>query len=193
MAIAYRFLHDRVQQAAYALIPDSEKESTHLNIGRRLYKNISEEELNNSIFDIVNHFNQALVLITDLKEKELLAELNLQAGRKAKDASANKTALQYFRYGLKFLPDNPWDDYYQLSFDLCREQSECEYLCGNYEAAEALFDLVIEHCKTALEKATVQNIRLVLYDITAKYLESIQIGSETLKTLGLNIPTEQDE
>lgn len=193
MAIAYRFLHDRVQQAAYELIPKSQQAETHLNIGRRLYEHLVPDSLDEKIFDVVGHFNQAINLIINPQEKELLADLNLQAGRTAKAASAHKSALEYFTAGLKYLPENAWESHYQLSFDLYREVSECEYLCGNFERAETLFDLVIHNAKTCIEIASVQNIRLALYDNTGKYIESIKIGSETLKSLGVDIPTEQPE
>jgi predicted ATPase/GAF domain-containing protein/tRNA A-37 threonylcarbamoyl transferase component Bud32 len=192
VAIAYRFLHDRVQQAAYALIPESQQEETHLVIGRRLYEYLIQDSLDDQIFDVVGHFNQAIRLITEPLEKELLAQLNLQAGKTAKASSAHKSALEYFAAGLKYLPDNAWVSHYQLNFDLYRELSECEYLCGNFEKAEKLFDLVIQNAKTSIEIASIQNIRLVLYDNTGKYVESIQIGSVTLKSLGLDIPTEQE-
>ncbi len=192
LVIDYKFLHDRVQQAAYALIPEADKQATHLKIGQLLLNNTSDSELDDKIFEIVNHLNLAADLIQSNDLRYQLAQLNLSAGQKAKDATAYEPALRYFNQGIKAIPGDPWTDYYELAFALYREQSECEYLCSHFEAAEHLFDTVLSHARTDLEKAEIQIIRLALYDIAAKYIESLQIGSEALKMLGITIPIESD-
>ena len=116
--IPYKFLHDRVQQAAYALIPEEEKKQVHLQIGRLLLKNITEDELQNNIFDIVNQLNEASDLITEQLEKDELAQLNLQAGKKAKASTAYEPALRYLETGLKLLPFNSWENQYKLTLDI---------------------------------------------------------------------------
>ncbi len=78
-SISYKFLHDRVQQAAYALIPEAEKKSTHLKIGQLLLRSYSDEVEPENIFGLVNHLNYAIDLIP-IAEKEQLAQLNLIAG-----------------------------------------------------------------------------------------------------------------
>ncbi|HEY9301163.1 MAG TPA: GAF domain-containing protein, partial [Phormidium sp.] len=186
----YKFLHDRVQQAAYALIDDNQKKAVHLQIGRLLLANVSAEQLPEKIFEIVDHLNLAWELITDESERVELARLNLEAGRKAKASTAYAAALeQYFTTGIEMLPADAWQEHYDLTFSLYRERSECEYLCGNFEKAEELFDLILSQAHSNLERAEIQNMRVIFYDNTGKYLEAIQIGSDALKTLGLSLPT----
>jgi len=186
----YKFLHDRVQQAAYALIDDNQKKAVHLQIGRLLLANVSAEQLPEKIFEIVDHLNLAWELITDESERVELARLNLEAGRKAKASTAYAAALeQYFTTGIEMLPGDAWQEHYDLTFSLYRERSECEYLCGNFEKAEELFDLILTQAHSNLERAEIQNMRIILYDNTGKYLEAIQIGSDALKTLGVSLPT----
>ncbi|MEG4235167.1 AAA family ATPase [Microcoleus sp. Pol11C3] len=186
----YKFLHDRVQQAAYALIDDNQKKAVHLQIGRLLLANVSAEELPEKIFEIVDHLNLAWELITDESERVELARLNLEAGKKAKASTAYAAALeQYFTTGIEMLPGDAWQEHYDLTFSLYRERSECEYLCGNFEKAEELFDLILTQAHSNLERAEIQNMRVILYDNTGKYLEAIQIGSDALKTLGVSLPT----
>jgi hypothetical protein len=95
-----QFLHDRVQQAAYALIADKDKKAVHLKIGRLLLTNNSEKRIQ---FDIVDHLNIGQALITNEEEQIELARLNLEAGRKAKEATAYAAALQYLNAGMKCL------------------------------------------------------------------------------------------
>jgi serine/threonine protein kinase len=84
----YRFVHDRIQEAAYSLIPENLRNETHLRIGRLLTAHTSPEQREEAIFEIVNHFNRGAALITSRDEREQLAELNLSAGKRAKASTA---------------------------------------------------------------------------------------------------------
>ncbi len=186
----YKFLHDRVQQAAYALIEDDRKKAVHLQIGRLLLGNVSQQELPERIFEIVDHLNIAWELISDESERVELARLNLEAGRKAKASTAYAAALeQYFTRGIEMLPATAWQVHYDLTFTLYRERSECEYLCANFERAEELFDYILTQVKSNVEQAEIQNIRLILYDNTGKFLKAVRLGSESLAAFGLTLPT----
>jgi predicted ATPase len=99
----YKFLHDRVQQAAYFLIPEEQKQSTHLKIGRLLLSNTPEEEWEEKNFDIVNQLICGVELISDRTERDRLAQLNLIAGRKAKDSTAYAAAVRYLTVGIGLL------------------------------------------------------------------------------------------
>lgn len=191
----FKFLHDRVQQAAYALIDEQQKKILHLQIGRLLLDNTEPEQLPAKLFEIVDHLNIAEELIDDQSERIQLAQLNLEAGRKAKASTAYVAALeQYFTRGIEILSEAGWQSHYGLTFSLYQERSECEYLCGNFEQAEQLFDYILTKVKSKIERADIQNMRLVLYDNTAKFLEAIALSSETLKSFGVTLPaTEKSE
>ena len=104
--VTYKFHHDRIQQAAYQLIEEDRRKSLNLEIGRVLLRNETEAERNDSLIELVRHFNEALSLITDADEKILLAEMNLKAGKKAQSAVAYHSALQYFKTGIQLLPES---------------------------------------------------------------------------------------
>ena len=94
--VCYKFLHDRVQQAAYLMIPDSQKQSVHWKVGRLLLQGSNEAQRQEQIFDIVNHLNFARKLIANPDEFYELAKLNLQAGKTAKFEAAFADALTFF-------------------------------------------------------------------------------------------------
>lgn len=186
----YKFRHDRIQEAAYTLIDDESKKAVHLQIGRLLLANVSAEELPEKIFEIADHLNLARELITDESEGVELARLNLEAGKKAKASTAYAAALeQYFTRGIEMLPGNIWQEHYDLTFNLYRERSECEYICSNYDKAEELFDYILTQVKSNLERAEIQIIRMQLYDVTAKYAKIIAVGAEALESCGISLPT----
>ena len=191
--LSFKFLHDRVQQAAYALIPEEEKKETHLKIGQLVLKSTADKELEEKIFDIINHLNIGAELLTSSESIYELAKLNLIAGKKAKASAAYEPALKYLTAAIEILPENIWEQDYRLIFELYQEQAECEYLCSNFEKAEELFDLLLTKAKSNLDRAAIQNMRLVFYDNTGKYIANIKVGSEALKELGLNWPNNNDE
>src|SRR4028118_351652 len=148
LILNYKFLHDRVQQAAYALIDDSLQKAVHLRIGRLLWTNLSAEERAERLLELVDHLNLGRELITDEQEQIELAKLNLAAGQKAKDATAYAAAREYLTFGLDGLNSNSWFKHYELTFLLHKERAEIEYLTGNFEKSEALIYLALEQAKS---------------------------------------------
>lgn len=188
LILNYKFLHDRVQQASYALIDDDKKRAVHLKIGLLLLQNITKDEFDNRIFEVADHLNLGRDFITDEREKVELARLNLSAGKKAKDATAYIAALQYLISGIDCLTGDFWTAQYDLAIALHKEQAEVEYLNGNFEQAEALINLVLCRAKTTLEKAEIYNLLIVQYTLLAKYSEAIQAGRKALHLLGIDLP-----
>ncbi|AUT01473.1 serine/threonine-protein kinase PknK [Nostoc sp. CENA543] len=188
LIINYRFLHDRVQQAAYALINEDRKKSLHLQIGQLLLHNISHTELINRIFEVVDHLNLSRELLCQDDEKTELAKLNLLAGKKAKEATAYSAALQYLIAGIDILPGDIWQDHYDLALSLHLERSEVEYLLGNFEQSQALIAILLEQTKTDLEKARIYNLLIVQYTLLGKLDDAIASARKGLALLGIYLP-----
>ena len=108
----YKFSHDRVQQAVYSLIPENDRASVHLEIGRLLLASAPEDQREERIFDITNQLNSGRSVITDREAQIELAKLNLQAGNRAKLNSAFPTAFDYFETGISLveLGVKPWKE-----------------------------------------------------------------------------------
>lgn len=186
--VAYTFLHDRVQQAAYALIPEVSKPPVHLTVGRLLRLRMQTEQSEEQLFDIVHHLNLGSRLMDDDHERLELARLNYNAGRKAKSATAYAAALHYFTAGAELLADTHWEREYDLTFALRFEAAECEYLCGNFDAATAQFAVLLQHAHTNLDKAKVYNLRMVQYENMARYSDALASACEGLALFGVAFP-----
>ncbi len=186
--LGYRFLHDRVQQAAYSLILDDQKQSTHLRIGQLLLQNTPAEEIEANIFDIVNQLNIGIDLLTEPKQRDELVQLNLLAGKKAKQSTAYEPALKYFKAGMNILAADSWTTQYELTLAFYLERIECNYLTGNFEKAEELVYQALEQAKSNLDKANINTIRLIHYQNNARYEEAIRVGLETLEVFGVSLP-----
>jgi predicted ATPase len=170
----YKFSHDRIQQATYALIEASEKATVHLQIGRLLLAKSAQES--EKLFKIVDHFNLSRDSIADNYERLKIANLNLQAGQKAKQATAYSAALKYLTTGIGYLHDRSWIENYQLTFALYQERSELEYLNGNYEQSESLIQLLLSKANSSLAKADLYNSVISLYTILGRYSEALNEG-----------------
>ncbi|MBU2512042.1 AAA family ATPase [bacterium] len=182
--VTYRFLHDRIQQAAYSFISEEKKQETHYKIGYLLYENATESEREEQPFDIVNQLNLGLSLFVEKSRKIELAGMNLGAGRKAKTSSAYDMALEYLKIATRQLDRESWETDFQLTFDINKELAECNYLMGHFEDAEKTFRLLLHKAKSKLDKADIYRIRLKLYTAIGKFDESIKAGIEGLRLFG---------
>ncbi len=191
--VCYKFMHDRVQQAAYAMIADAEKAPIHLAIGRLLLLHSSEAQRQERIFDIVNHLNLAGGLICELSQRYELAQLNLQAGKTAKAASAFETALSFFQSGCNSLPPQCWEDNYVLTLALHLELGESEYLNGKYDEALAILDGILPQTKTLLERCQVNELKMTCLRMKNDLPAAYQLGIETLQFLEIEFEAYPDD
>ncbi|MDY6897381.1 MAG: AAA family ATPase [Cyanobacteriota bacterium] len=186
--VNYKFLHDRVQQAAYSLIPDDEKQATHLKIGQLLLEQTSESEREEKLFDIVNHSNIGKSLITQASECWELAQLNLEVGRKAKSATAYSAAIAYFKTGIELLEENCWESQYALTLALHEAKADAIYLNGNFEQLDAVVNVTLQSAKTLLDKIAIYETQIQAYLAQNKLTEAINTGVDILKKLGIHLP-----
>lgn len=182
---AYAFLHDRVQEAAYALIPDGERVAAHLRIGKLLASRTPPAELDENIFEIVNHLNRGTTLIRLPAEREQAAELNLKAGKRAKAASAVASALTYVTVGGELLSEDGWARCPSLTFALALQRAECEYLTGALAAADASLAMLSLRAGSRAGRAAVTCLRVEIYTNLDRAERAVEIGIEYLQTAGV--------
>jgi PAS domain S-box-containing protein len=181
---SYTFLHDRVQEAAYSLIPEELRAQAHLRIGRLLDIHTLPEKREERIFEIVNQLNRGSPLIVSIKEREQLAELNLMAGRRAKMSTAYVSALSYLRTGRALLSEEDWADRCELIFSLEILIAECELLTANLVAAENRLSILSQRAKSRHQTAIVTRLRLTLYQTMDRSDCAVEVCLEYLRDCG---------
>ncbi|MEC4983866.1 MAG: AAA family ATPase, partial [Oscillatoria sp. PMC 1076.18] len=204
----HKFLHDRVQQAAYALIDEGQKTAVHLQIGTLLLENLDQQTMGkqatpsvsttrsiasskaiaDKIFDIVKHLNIGAVLVTNQQKRDEIAQLNLIAGRKAKSSTAYTAAVEYFSAGIAMLAQDCWTNQYELTHSLHEEAAEAAYLCGNFDLMEQLVEVVLQQGKTVLDQTKVYEVKIQAYAAQNKLLEAVNTALVILKLLGVEFP-----
>mgnify|MGYP003384635543 CR=1 FL=1 len=189
----YRFQHDRVQEAAYTLTAEEARPALHLHIGRTLLSQLTTAAIEEEPFGLVNHFDRGIDLITDETERNWLRQLNVLAGKKAKLAVAYASAHNYFSQAISLLPEDGWDSCYQDSFGLFLSLAECEYLLGNYGAADQSFGLIQSHANCDLDRAKTTILRAALYQISGRLEAAVTTLLQTLQLFGFHFPQDPVE
>ncbi|MGC1309133.1 MAG: AAA family ATPase [Phormidesmis sp.] len=184
----YKFLHDRVQQAAYSLIPIAKKQSTHLMIGRCLLNNTPPDEIDSRIFEIANQLNIGAALIEHRVEKDRLAQLNLAAGRKAKLSTAYVAAFGYFAAGIDNLPPNCWKKQYALTLSFYELAAEAAYLKGDFEQMALWLAPIFTHALALLDTVKAHEIQIQAYIAQNKLADAVNWALGVLESLGMRLP-----
>jgi PAS domain S-box-containing protein len=184
----YAFLHDRIQEAAYALIPEGERAAAHLQIGRVLLASMPEGGLAEHPFDIANQLNRGAALLIDRNEKARVATIDLRAGRKAKASAAYASAREYFSAGMAVLDESDWSSQYELTFSLWLERAECELLCGSQEKAAQLIGDLLQHAASDVEFADASCLKINLHVLMGEHTQAIDSALGCLLRFGIDLP-----
>jgi len=182
---SYKFLHDRVRESAYALMPESERSREHLRLGRLILAHTPPDRREEAIFEIVNQLNRGAELMTSPDEREQLSQLNLIAGKRAKASAAYAPALSYFVSGAALLPDNAWERCPELAFALEFNHGECEFVLGDLASAEERLSRVSAHATDLIDEASVAWVRLALHTVLRRRDRAVEIGLSYLAKVGI--------
>ena len=184
----YKFLHDRIHEAAYSLIGNEERVKMHHKIGSHLLKDTPVAHLDEKVFYIVDQLNRGSSLIESLDEKIELVALNLHAGEKALHSTAYDSALAYLKEGAALLPFDRWTHHYGLTFKLFMGQMTCEYLTQNFDRAVSIFNDIIAHSTNSVHKAEAYTLMIILYTNQGDYEEALRVGLEGCRLIGFITP-----
>ncbi|WNG18191.1 AAA family ATPase [Cystobacter fuscus] len=188
--VAYRFLHDRVQQAAYSLIPEDARREVHLRIGRMMCSALTAEERDAEIFTIVGHLNQAAELLTGQAERDEVAALNLLAGRKAQSSAAHVAALGYLEMGLSLLGPECWTRCYEQALRLHTHAVEACFLCTDFQRMEHHAAEVLEHARGTIDQVRVYEVKIEASIVQNRFKDAVLAARRSLALLGITLPTQ---
>ena len=185
---AYTFLHDRIQQAAYSLIPEERRADVHLRIGRTLLASMTADQLAEHLFDVANQFNRGAARLIDRDEKAQVATIDLRAGRRAKASAAYASACVYLTAGMALLDESDWGSQYELMFSLWLERAECEFLTGDFEQAEQLIAELLQRGASKFDLAAVYRLKVLLHTVKSEIPQAVDSALTCLRLFGIDLP-----
>jgi predicted ATPase/signal transduction histidine kinase len=185
---SYTFLHDRIQQAAYSLIPEDRRAEAHLRIGRTMLGRMTEDQLDEHLFDVASQFNRCITLIVDRDEKAQVATLSLRAGRRAKASSAYASASLYLSTGMALLDEHDWGGQYELTFSLWLQRAEAEFLIGNFDEAGQLIAELLSRAKSKVDLAAVYQVKILLHTVKSENPQAVASALTCLRLFGIDVP-----
>jgi len=185
---SYEFLHDRVQEAAYSLIPTGEGVRAHLRIGRVLLASMTADGLAEHLFEVANQLNRGAALLIHPDEKLNVAAIDLSAGRKAKASGAFASAGAYFSAGMALLDERDWSSQYELTFGLWLERAECELLSGSFEKAEELILELLGRGASNVDQAAAYHLKIRLHEVKGEYPQAVDNALTCLRLFGIDLP-----
>jgi predicted ATPase len=181
---AYKFLHDRIQQAAYTLILEEQRAGVHLRIGRVLLASMTADELAEHLFEVVNQFSRGAARLVDRDQKAQVVTINLRAGRKAKASAAYASACTYLAAGMALLDERDWGSQYDLMFSLRLERAECEFLTGNFETAEQLIGELLQRGASKVDQAAAYHLKVLLHTVKSENAQAVDSALTCLRLFG---------
>jgi len=188
----YRFVHDRIQQAAYSLIEERDFKALHLLIGEQMLARMDDDEIDQRIFEVTNHLNLARELIGSEAMRLRLAELDLRAGRRAKDSAAFDSALEYLRTGLALLPADGWERCYPLALELHLAATEVANIRMDFAWMESLIAAIDANARTLIDRVRTYEIRIQSEVSRNRFPQALATAIEVLALLGVRLPQRPD-
>jgi len=183
---SYKFIHDRVQEAAYSLIPEALRAEVHLRIGRLLVTETPADRREEAIFEILNQLNRSAPLITQPEERDQLAELNLVGGKRAKGSTAYASALTYLIAGGELLKDDGWERRHELIFALELTRAECEFLTGQLSVAEERLAALSNRAATTFEQAILASLHMDVCTALLQTGRAVAVCLNYLRHVGID-------
>jgi predicted ATPase/signal transduction histidine kinase len=191
--VAYRFLHDRVQQACFALLSPAAVAAVHLEVGTLLLDRLRRSGGDEALFEVVAHLNAGVEALDDPDRRRELAVLNLEAARKARTSNAFEAAAAYVAAGLRLLPPDAWNTEYEPTFGLRLLQAQALTVLGHLDEAEGVFDEVLSRAGDGRDRAVACEVQSEALHSAGRPAEGYAAGRAGLAHLGVQFPATAEQ
>lgn len=187
---SYRFVHDKMQDSAYSLLSEEKKRWIHFSIGKCYAKALGSAASDRNIYDIVDQYNKCVSYFTTENERVSLAQMNLQAGKKAKSVSAFHLALEYFNLVIQLIEDHIefWEK--EMVFEVYLEAGDTAFLKKDFVSSVMFYESALKYSSTKMEMAQVHYHFLKMHVLVNDSVSAWVSAVEGLNLIGVKFPKE---
>jgi len=160
---SYKWIHDKIQEAGYSLVPETERAPFASQLGSALLDDLDDKGLESALFVVVNLLNTGCSdndkkimnpqnETYEVADKESLARLNMLAGRKALFVSAYESAAIYADQGIALVGKDRWLAHSDLLFQLYSISARAEMLMGRTDKSTERCESIIHQKHIPMEQ-----------------------------------------
>ncbi len=187
--IAYKFLHDRIQQAAYSLVPEEHRSAVHLRIGRKLLASMTANELTEDLFEVANQLNRGCTsLIRSTARKRRWRQSTCVPDEKRRRRRPMRRRARILAWVIALLDERDWGSRHELIFSLSLECAECELLCGNHDKAAQLIAELLQRAASPVEFADASCLKINLHVLRGEHPQAVDSALACLRLFGIDLP-----
>jgi diguanylate cyclase (GGDEF)-like protein len=186
--VYYQFIHDRVRQAAYGMFEQPVREKIHYAVAKSWLLETGPNRHGRHIFDIANQYNTGRQLVIQTQQQNELIEINLKAGKRAKNAADYATALHYFQIAFELQAPDCWRQTPERTAELYLLAAEMAFLSKDYIAMESWLDECLAHLTAPLEQVKIFKIKVQAHVAQNRLSEAVDAALYGLRLLGIKLP-----
>ncbi len=193
----FHFQHDRIQQRILQSLSEKRQAQRHLKLGLLFLANCREQKKCSEspdlalIHEILFHLNQVVDQVQQESQRLDLARLNALAAQAARQNSAFDVSLNFATYGIDFLPEEAWNEQYELCFDLYLRLAEAQTVLSHFEVAQQHFELLWKQARSTKDKLVISCLQMNYYTQKNQYELSLRVFEERISEAGMPIPKQK--
>lgn len=183
---ACAFQHDRVLEAAYALIGPEAKSAAHAHVARRMmtYRGDQATAL---AYEIGNQIEKVAPADVLDDEKPGFVRILLAAARRAQRASVAGRAYECHRTAASMMDASWWDTDFALAYEAALIECECLVAKAELALAAERINAILPRVPPGAARAPLHGLDAVLHTLRSDYGAAIDASTAGLDTLGIRL------
>ncbi|MEZ4253241.1 MAG: hypothetical protein R3B99_33955 [Polyangiales bacterium] len=187
--MAFRFAHDRIQQAARSLVDDTRAARIHLEVAQFMLEHLDENQREARLFELVEHLNRGADAQPELVGSvSQLRTLNLSAARRASRSAAFEPADEFYQRARSLTDSTLWESDYDEALAIHVEGARSAYLNGDRETMDRLVEAAVRHARDAVDAVEAREVKLHALISEQRFADAVTLALEVLAQLGVVFP-----
>jgi len=182
----FKFVHDRIREAALSRIAPAERAELHRHAASILLENTPADALPTAAFQLADHLIGAAERLDESGRRRAL-EILLLAGTQSLAQGASDSATHYLDMGRSLVVDCDWEDRCSIVFNLHIQGAQAALQCGKFDSANRYLDAVEPHGKAPIQFALVVATRVSVWAASERE-GPLDLALAGLRQLGVRWP-----